>query len=402
MVMHRDFEPLLLLGGGVDDGPQAALKGRGSTLDYAQRLQALDDLASDLARSGPGELARVPGLALFARFLTGANLTHLVARELPAPEALERFTRVDSRKSVRLLPRGMACHWTAGHMPLLGMFSWAISTLVGNRNVIRLGPRSIDVVSPLLRRMASLSGQGRELACETMVVQFGGDDAGLQQAMSRVADVRVIWGGSDVVDAVRPLPCDPACDTVVLGPRPHLAVVDPRVASDAAIARLVADILYLDQLACGPPPSLFLKGRPGDPAFDTVVAWMEREFERQSRRHADRGGWSVSTATDGGRMLRVVPFCDLAQVVSSMPQDVQTVVTLLGETELERFSEDAAARGACRFPAPGEGHQFETPWDGLSLISRLTRWVLRSETWTPPPDFSPNPGWTIKTPCSNN
>ena len=28
-------------------------------------------------------------------------------------------------------------------------------------------------------------------------------------------------------------------------------------------------------------------------------------------------------------------------------------------------------RGVCRFPAPGEGNHFETPWDGNPLVSRL-------------------------------
>ena len=44
-----------------------------------------------------------------------------------------------------------------------------------------------------------------------------------------------------------------------------------------------------------------------------------------------------------------------------------------------RAVEQAARRGACRFPVPGTGNHFDVPWDGIPLVSRLTRWVLRTD-----------------------
>jgi len=48
-----------------------------------------------------------------------------------------------------------------GNVPLLGLFSWALSVLVGNVNVIRLSSRQDDLLSPILERLAALSAAGR-------------------------------------------------------------------------------------------------------------------------------------------------------------------------------------------------------------------------------------------------
>jgi hypothetical protein len=435
--MFRDPEPLFLLNDAAGSTARLDARDRTSALTYGQRLQVLDELSDHLLRHA-ADLGRVPGLAFLAGFLRGANLTHLVERELPDPEALERFVPLDGRKSLRILPKGVVCHWTSGNVPLLGMFSWAVSTVLGNRNVVRLSTRTADIMTPLLRQLASLSPAGKVLAGETSVLQFDRGDTTIQETMSRLADVRVIWGGREAVEAIRALPSDWECETVVLGPRMSLAVIDPQAATDSAIGRLITDVIYFDQLACSSPQWVFVKGRPGERAFDTVVDWMAREFERQShlfprrvlgfdetyRIQLDRarvlleGGalrrdpstqWTMALVERpqpqvacSNRFVQVVPFTDSDEVVAQLPRNVQTVVTLLGERELGYFTEEAARRGVCRFPRPGEGNHFETPWDGVALATRLTRWVLRTEAATTMTDTGANSGWNRSRRHSNN
>jgi acyl-CoA reductase-like NAD-dependent aldehyde dehydrogenase len=432
--MYRERESGFL--NGLDGASPLLPRFRCSSLTYQQRLQALDDLANDLMQRR--EMASVPGLPFLAGFLQATNLTHLLAREVPAPGALERFVPVDERKSARLLPKGIVCHWMAGNVPLLGMFSWAVSVVAGNCNVIRVSSRHDDLVSPLLDRLAKVSEDGRELARETAVMRFDRDDLATQKAMSAMADVRIVWGGTEAVDAIRALPCDWECDTIVLGPRVSVAVLDPQVAHEAAISRLVTDIVYFDQLACSSPQWLFLKGRPGEPLFDAVIERMASEFDRQSRafprhelgfdetysiqlnrarvvldggtlRRDDGTAWTMALVdvpqprvACANRFLQVVPFDDIDSVTPQIPRNVQTAVTLLGDREMERFSEDAARRGVCRFPRPGEGNHFETPWDGIPLISRLTRWVLRTDGRGPMPNRGAGSGWSQPIHCSSN
>ncbi|NOT27599.1 MAG: hypothetical protein HOP16_16050 [Acidobacteria bacterium] len=384
-------------------------------LSYRGRLQALNDLSDRLlAPDVPMGSLSGAGVPFLAAFLRSSNLEHMVAREVALPESLERFTAV-GRKSLRILPKGLACHWVAGNVPLLGMFSWALSALVGNVNVIRLSSRQEDLVTPLLQLLESASPEGRRLASETLVVFFDRDDAAAHGVMSEAADVRIAWGGKEAIEAIAALPTRWESETIVLGPRVSLAVVDPAHISDRTITRLATDIAYFDQLACSSPHYLFVKNDSGAASFDAFVDRFAAAFDAQARAiprhpldlsetyqiHLDRsrvlldGGtlrrddetkWTVAllespsrTLTCANRFLEVVPFASFEEIYPHIPLNVQTIVTSLGTEDTETFTDRAARLGVCRFPSPGEGNHFESPWDGLPMISRLTRWALRTD-----------------------
>jgi acyl-CoA reductase-like NAD-dependent aldehyde dehydrogenase len=385
---------------------------------YDTRRRALGQLAERLLdRTGEAaELAAVPGYAFLASFLRPDHIEHLIAAELPIA-ALGGFVPAGDRRGLRLVPRGVVCHWIAGNVPLLGMFSWAISMLLGNVNVVRLSSRQDDLLSPLLRLLASVSTEGEELAAETLALQFDRDDAAAHEAMSAVADVRVAWGGREAVEAILHLPCDWECETLVLGPRVSMAVVDPAVLTAKSVSRLATDIVYFDQQACSSPQRVYIKGRPGEPAFDGAVADLSRELAAQVRkfpRHPldfgetyrivlDRarvalsGGhlrlddtgtqWTVALverAMDdvrcANRFVQVVPFHAVNDVLPDIPRNVQSAIIALDAADADVFTEAAALAGVCRFPRPGQGNFFETPWDGVPVASRLVRWVVRAES----------------------
>jgi hypothetical protein len=386
------------------------------TLQYQERLAVLNALSDALLsrKAGlPGILSSM-GLPFLAGFLRQVNLEKLIARELPNPRALEHFVATEERKSLRLLPKGVVCHWVAGNVPLLGMFSWAVSALLGNRNVIRLSSKQDDFVSPLLALLAHLSEAGRQMAEETVLVHFDRDNRGAHTHMSEAADVRIAWGGVEAIEAIRALPRHWDCEDIVLGPRLSLAVIDPVVATNTMVTRLATDVVYFDQLACTSPQWIFVKGHPGETAFEAFCSQFAAAFGRQalaiprhtldfaetyqiqldrtrilleggSLRHDLHTQWTLAVlkqphekVVGANRFVQIIPFDSVDFVCSHIPRNVQTVITLLSEAVVQEFTEDAAHYGVCRFPRPGEGNHFESPWDGIPLTPRLTRWVVRS------------------------
>jgi hypothetical protein len=386
-------------------------------LPYASRLAALHALSDALLTRDPDVMRTLPaaGVAFAAAFLRSSNLDQLVRREIPQPDALDRFVPLDGSKSLRVLPQGIACHWIAGNVPLLGLFSWALSALAGNLNVIRTSSRAGDFISPVLRLLGRTSAAGQELVDDTLVVSFAREDEAAHRAMSAAANVRVAWGGSEAVSAVIAMPARWDAETVIMGPRMSLAVVDPGLMSDRMLSRLASDVAYFDQQACSSPQWVFVKGRPDDTVFAHWVTNFSRAFALQARnlgRHPldfgetyrielDRarvlldGGvlhrdaqtaWTVAVLCTPdtrvacmNRVVQVIPFVDVREVCALIPPNVQTAVMLLDEDDGAAFSEAAAVRGVCRFPRPGEGNNFENPWDGIPLMSRLTRWAVRTE-----------------------
>jgi hypothetical protein len=106
---------------------------------------------------------------------------------------------------------------------------------------------------------------------------------------------------------------------------------------------------------------------------------VRRSFEDLERRRLERPDPQIECVN---RVVQIVPFTSLDQVYPHVPRNVQTVVMQLPVELAEEFSESAARLGVCRLPRPGEGNHFENPWDGVGLVSRLTRAVVRSEAGT--------------------
>ena len=389
----------------------------GVHLSFGDRLTALEKLGQALVERRatlPPVLAGT-GVAFLAAFLQRCSLEGYVRREIPRPDALEQFVECGERKSLRVLPRGLVCHWIAGNVPLLGMFSWALSALLGNTNAIRLSSRQADTMTPLLEVLAETTAAGRQMADETLVCSFPRDLEAAHKALSDAADVRIAWGGQESIESVRRLPCRWDCDDIVMGPRVSVAVVDPALATPANVSRLATDVVFFDQAACSSPQVIFVRGTPGEAPFEQFLAELSRAMGEQTARfprHSLDFGETYRIELDraralmvGGAILRddstrwtiaildrvhpqlactncfvqVVPCVDWQPVWDFLPENIQTIVTLLPASEFGQFTEQVARRGACRFPIPGTGNHFDVPWDGIPLVSRLTRWVLRTE-----------------------
>ena len=384
---------------------------------YDVRRRVLGQLADRLLvrDAEVAGLSAVPGFAFLASFLRPDNIEHLIAAELPLA-ALGGYVPAGERRGLTLVPRGVVCHWIAGNVPLLGMFSWAVSMLLGNVNVVRISSRQDDLFTPLLRLLAGTSPEGERLAGETLILDFDRDDIDAHRAMSEAADVRVAWGGREAVDSIRSLPCDWECDTLVLGPRVSMAVVDPAVLTPQLLTRLATDIAYFDQQACSSPQRVYVKGRVGEPAFEQAVSDLSKALAEQARkfpRHQldfgetyrivldrtrvalsggrlrlDEGGtqWTVAVVERplddvrcANRFVQVLPFATPHDILPAIPRNVQSAILALDDPDATAFTEAAAHAGVCRFPRPGQGNFFETPWDGIAVASRLVRWVVRAE-----------------------
>lgn len=379
--------------------------------DVAQRLLAVEQMARDAVPAMGREIA---GAAFLSAFLRRAHLESMLERELPRLDALDRFVSTGPRSELRVFPRGLVCHWIAGNVPLLGVFSWILSAVLGNQNLLRISSRGSDFITPLVHRLALVSEAGAEMAERTLVVRFERDDDASHRRMSEAADVRVAWGGEEAVSAVRSLPASWNCEDLVFGPRRSFAIVEPGAADPKAVGRLAQDIVYFDQLACSSPQVIFLKASAGSEIFRRFVShlaasvedgashfprhtldWGETyRIELDRQRAVLEGGevlrdkltdWTVASLDRmvgrigcANRFVQVVPFATYEEVAAQMPENVQTMVVLAGAEASREIAEVLGSVGVCRFPRPGGGNNFEIPWDGLAVTPRLGRWVTRT------------------------
>jgi hypothetical protein len=364
-------------------------------------------------------------LGFLPLWLRCGNLQTLLRRSLRGkPEALDRFVHLDERDAmaVRAQPRGLAVHWVAGNVPVLGMVSVIQAMLCKNANLVKVSRRSPGVLPHLLAALAeaeytNAAGQtlsGRLLTDATAVVYCDRDDLEAAIELSRAADVRVAWGGREAVEAIINLPRRFGTEDIVFGPKLSCAIVGVERLAETETARrtaaaIAADAGAFDQQGCNSPHTVFVE-RGGaiapaefarllgeamevesrraplaeiDPAAAMNALAVRTEYAMRGEAHHSRDiEWAVVFSDDDKglaepcylRTVFVRAVDDVFDVVGYCTPQIQTVGLAVDDRK-ESLADALTARGVERCPAVGAMRIYDAPWDGLFAMDRMVRWV---------------------------
>ncbi|MFC4063720.1 acyl-CoA reductase [Actinoplanes subglobosus] len=377
------------------------------TAPSADRLTVGDprvvDFLAALARRllAPAVARRFPELGSLGYFLRPAELKRSV----------EAMT---GRQDALVFPRGNVFHLPPANVDTIFVYSWAISALAGNHNVVRISSRSAGAAEVILESLNAVDADPVIGRTQRMVT-YGHDDS-VTAALSRWCDLRVIWGGDVAVDTIRRQPLRPSARDLTFPDRTSWAVLSApgwRAADSdarrAAVAGFANDAYWFDQAACSSPRTVFLVGG-GD------TTGIRAEFLELLLDVVDRRGWTVdpamavekrvnayelaatgaATALDfpDNRLTAMTlsgaeaaprrwigagafPFAEvdsLLDLVPAMNRQDQTV-SYFGFTpaELRAFATELGGRGVDRIVPFGSALTFGAIWDGYDLKREFTR-----------------------------
>ena len=96
------------------------------------------------------------------------------------------------------------------------------------------------------------------------VVWFDYQYQDLNEAMSRAADTRMMWGGAPALQAISALPRQDHCTDIAFGPKYSIGLLDRKRLErseglESVIAAFVRDIAAFDQRACSSPQTIFVE-----------------------------------------------------------------------------------------------------------------------------------------------
>lgn len=369
-------------------------------------LEACDAIARALFRD-PAVRAR-PDLIVLASWLRRPNTTRL------AEEAWSLGIRV---------PRGLAFHVPPANVDAITMYSLALSILAGNRNVVRLSSRAGVAATRICAAVDEALG-ARELApvrAGTAILAWERDSSATA-VCSAACDVRLVWGGDETVRALRSLPVGPGAKDVAFIDRFSLAAIDvgawdatAEPERDELARRFCNDAYWFDQQGCSSPRLVVWCGDE-----EQAAAASEDLFTRLAKELNARGyelplsavtsklAWIAGAAIDRplvrvrsyGNELSVLTLrtlaglnrehcgagtfleltlpalADLTRHVS--PRDQTLAVFGFPRAELEGFVRQAGGRGVDRIVPIGDALSFDHRWDGMDLLTELTRQVTIS------------------------
>ncbi|MGW5669863.1 acyl-CoA reductase [Micromonospora sp. NPDC003776] len=389
-------------------------------------------VADLLATDGPEPLTvGDPRMVDFLAGVSGRLLAPALARRHPELGSLGFFLRrrellraVDRLRGALgpdtlAFPRGRVFHVPPANVDTIFVYSWALSALAGNTNVVRVSPRSAAAADAVLEVLnAGLADADPVVARTQLMVTYGHDDA-VTARLSAACDLRVIWGGDRAVETLRRHPLAPAARDLTFPDRSSFAVLSvpgwaaasPQRRRDAAIA-FANDAYWFDQAACASPRTVFLVGA-AEPAeqvraefiglLDEVV--RDRGWDVDAAMAVEKRVGAYGLAADGGvrRMTfhrnalatleltgvgatprhwlgaGTFPFVtvpDLAELVPFVQRRDQTL-THFGFTrdELVELARRLGGRGVDRIVPFGAALTFAPVWDGHDLLREFVRLV---------------------------
>lgn len=315
------------------------------------------------------------------------------------------------------VPVGRVFHVAPGNVDTVFVYSWALSYLCGNQNMVRVSGQHNVVLSRLLGVLSCLMQDDAELAGGNWFLTYEHNQA-ISEALSRWSTHRVLWGGDETVMLLRALPLSPHASERTFGSKFSYCVISTTAyleASTATVDKLAAgffnDIFWFDQMACSSPHVLFWVGAAEqmNRALDRFHQALAKEIERRGYRGKPSSAlqrlnfvFDLACETDlradldqkeflavrlsdgavwrkescGAGLFTHVRVEHLLQVAELSEQRDQTVTHFgFSRAELHVLAQKAGAKGVDRFVPVGEALAFDATWDGYDLIGDFLRHV---------------------------
>jgi Acyl-CoA reductase (LuxC) len=189
-----------------------------------------------------------PAAKALAFWLRPANIKKLEDEQIRSVESLS-------------VPRGLVFHVAPSNVDTIFLYSWILSLLAGNANVIRVSLRTLDLVRPLLSRVGEVfdSDDGVLVSSNTLILTYNRSDE-VSAILSSRADVRVVWGGDATVETFRRFPQPPRSTELNFPDRLSMCAIQAQAflaletTQQEELVRLFYNDAYVfDQLACSSP-----------------------------------------------------------------------------------------------------------------------------------------------------
>ena len=326
------------------------------------------------------------------------------------------------RRLIRV-PCGLAFHVVPANVDTIAFYSFALSLLAGNLNVVRVSHRLGERLSFVLGEVSDLMQQPQwaEIGARNRFITYP-HDSDANRYLSHAADVRILWGGNETVSSLRAVPARPDTHDIVFPDRFSYCVVNAAayLAMDAREQERHGDAFFndaywFDQKACSSPSIVYFVGD------ESCCAKASRLFWSQLQNSLARKHWTSAMAHAMNHLVFGYELLALGQAASYVPlpadephfvhvsdakrrpamcgggmflesfipaldslaplvQPSDQTLTYIGfeHTDVQALVRQLRGKGLTRCVPVGQALAFSEYWEGYDLIDRLTRQVVVS------------------------
>ena len=350
------------------------------------------------------QAAVYPDVLSFAFFCRKANITKLK----------QEFE--DGRCRIG---KGMAFHIAPANVPVNCAFTYAFGLLAGNANVVRVPSkafRQVEIICKILEEMFA-SGGYDVIRDMTAFVSYGHNKE-VNDVLSAMADVRIVWGGNETISQIRQSPITPRCTEIVFADRYSFGLLSPEAVADAGedeVKRLAEqfynDTYLMDQNACSSPHLIIWLSNGGEKAaigkgrFWSAVFQTAGKYDLADIKVSDKYVMLCKYAIDLECIQEIQRFENLLYVATlkALPEDItglrgrfglffqydvrvleelaehidETVQTCvcygIDRAAVRKFVLDNGLKGIDRIVPIGSSLDIGVIWDGYDIIGQMSR-----------------------------
>ena len=313
--------------------------------------------------------------------------------------------------------RGVTFHIAPSNVPVNFVVSMTSAMLAGNACVIRISNKEFPQVGIVCDNIKQLlEDEFYDLKQYICIVRYEHNDD-INQVISEMCDVRIIWGGNNTISQIRKTTLPPRSIEMAFADRYSIAVIDADFYLEQEMEKVAKDFYtdtyYSDQNACSSPRMVIWLGEKKYEARKKFWSKLEEvvmnEYDMKPIQAVDKfDSFCVLAANMKGVKLvgennivqrvevpQLIPEImeyknsggyffeyeanELEEIVPMLSKSCQTIAYLGVEKErIQNIVRINGVRGVDRIMPVGKTMELQFVWDGYDMIETMSR-VIKVE-----------------------
>ena len=206
--------------------------------------------------------------------------------ELGTPLLLDGWGfRDDCHEKVRMLPRGLVLHVSAGNISLGAIDSLVMGLLTKNVNIVKAARGDPAFLIEFAKSLVSCD-KDKIISRSFSILPWRGGNKEVEDVFKKRCDAILVWGGEEAVKSWRKdLPF--TARLLEHGPKISMAFITEQAflnndLEDLA-ARMAHDVAVWDQSACASPQVLYIQTRPEDKRFKEFISFLSKGLDEEEK-----------------------------------------------------------------------------------------------------------------------
>ena len=364
----------------------------------------------------------------FLSDISKALLNSPFVREYPDVATFAFYCREANLKVIKMsysgdtklkIGRGILFHIAPGNVPVNFAYSLLAGLITGNINIVRVPSNKFEQVSIIvnaIKKVLTFTKYKSIFSNRLYLVKYSRESSATE-FLSKLCDIRIIWGGDKTIEDIRKFPISPKSTEVTFSDRYSIAIINAnsylKIQNKSKVALdFYNDTFLFDQNACTSPQTIYwlgslaeverakrqfwnlLEGVVQDKHFklqpiisvDKLTTFYSQAILHggiQKEPHSSNDIWRVKNSSIhndihlfrcGSGYFNEIIISSLDDLSSIINRKYQTVGYLgLSRDELEDWILKNKPLGIDRIVPLGRTMDFSFIWDGIDLVSAFSR-----------------------------